>query len=239
MVGAVRGIDPETGHHYDDTRRYIDAARLGDEDRAQDLRDQRPPGVPRLDASWTGRCADRTATSWSAHRAGRRLPRSTRWPGSAPPPSTRPSAAGASPGPQLRPIQQGVRIAGSAVTVSCHPGDNLMIHAAVEVCQAGDILVVTNTAPSTHGMFGELLATSLHGPRRPRAGHRRRRARHRRAARDGLPGVVAVRVLPGHGEGVAGLGQRAGGARRADRRARRRRLRRRRRRGRRARAEAA
>jgi len=64
-------------------------------------------------------------------------------------------------GPQLRPIQQGVRLAGSAVTVSCHPGDNLMVHAAVEVCEAGDVLVVTNTAPSTHGMFGELLATSL------------------------------------------------------------------------------
>ena len=64
-------------------------------------------------------------------------------------------------GPHLRPIQQGARLAGSAVTVSCHPGDNLMIHAAVEVCRAGDVLVVTNTAPSTHGMFGELLATSL------------------------------------------------------------------------------
>jgi 4-hydroxy-4-methyl-2-oxoglutarate aldolase len=64
-------------------------------------------------------------------------------------------------GAQLRPIQQNVRVAGSAVTVSCHPGDNLMIHAAVECCAAGDILVVTNTAPSTHGMFGELLATSL------------------------------------------------------------------------------
>lgn len=64
-------------------------------------------------------------------------------------------------GVALRPIQQGVRIAGSAITVSCHPGDNLMIHAAVELCEAGDVLVVTNTAPSTHGMFGELLATSL------------------------------------------------------------------------------
>ena len=64
-------------------------------------------------------------------------------------------------GADLRPIQDGVRIAGSAVTVSCHPGDNLMIHAAVEVCEEGDVLVVTNTAPSTHGMFGELLATSL------------------------------------------------------------------------------
>jgi len=63
-------------------------------------------------------------------------------------------------GVELRPIQQGVRIAGSAITVSCHAGDNLMVHAALEVCQPGDVLVVTNTAPSTHGMFGELMATS-------------------------------------------------------------------------------
>ena len=64
-------------------------------------------------------------------------------------------------GADLRPIQQGTRIAGTAVTVSSHPGDNLMIHAAIEVCRPGDVLVVTTTAPSTHGMFGELLATSL------------------------------------------------------------------------------
>jgi 4-hydroxy-4-methyl-2-oxoglutarate aldolase len=64
-------------------------------------------------------------------------------------------------GPQLRPIQQGTRLAGTAVTVSNHPGDNLMIHAAVEVCHPGDVLVVTSTAPSTHGVFGELLASSL------------------------------------------------------------------------------
>jgi 4-hydroxy-4-methyl-2-oxoglutarate aldolase len=64
-------------------------------------------------------------------------------------------------GPHLHPIQQGVRLAGAAVTVSSHPGDNLMVHAAVEVCQEGDVLVVATTAPSTHGMFGELLATSL------------------------------------------------------------------------------
>jgi 4-hydroxy-4-methyl-2-oxoglutarate aldolase len=57
--------------------------------------------------------------------------------------------------------QDNVAIAGSAVTVSSHPGDNLMIHAAVEVCRPGDILVVTTTSPSTDGMFGELLATSL------------------------------------------------------------------------------
>ena len=64
-------------------------------------------------------------------------------------------------GPDIRPIQQGVRVAGTAVTVSSHPGDNLMIHAAVEYCTPGDVLVVTNTAPSTHGMFGDLLASSL------------------------------------------------------------------------------
>jgi 4-hydroxy-4-methyl-2-oxoglutarate aldolase len=70
-------------------------------------------------------------------------------------------------GPELRPIQQGAKVAGSAVTVLSHPGDNIMIHAAVEVCRPGDILVVAYTAPSIHGGFGDLLATSLmaHGVR--------------------------------------------------------------------------
>ncbi|MDX3224965.1 4-carboxy-4-hydroxy-2-oxoadipate aldolase/oxaloacetate decarboxylase [Streptomyces sp. ME19-01-6] len=65
-------------------------------------------------------------------------------------------------GPEVRPVQQGVRVAGTAVTVLSWPGDNLMIHAAVEQCGAGDILVVTTTSPSTDGMFGELFATALH-----------------------------------------------------------------------------
>ncbi|MET7982660.1 4-carboxy-4-hydroxy-2-oxoadipate aldolase/oxaloacetate decarboxylase [Streptomyces sp. NPDC005281] len=65
-------------------------------------------------------------------------------------------------GTGLRPIQQGVRVAGTAVTVLSWPGDNLMIHAAVEQCGEGDILVVTTTSPSTDGMFGELFATALH-----------------------------------------------------------------------------
>lgn len=63
--------------------------------------------------------------------------------------------------PDLRPIQQGLTLAGSAVTVLSWPGDNLMVHAAVELCRPGDILVVATTAPSTHGMFGELFATAL------------------------------------------------------------------------------
>ncbi|MFG3027809.1 4-carboxy-4-hydroxy-2-oxoadipate aldolase/oxaloacetate decarboxylase [Streptomyces sp. NPDC048253] len=62
---------------------------------------------------------------------------------------------------EIRPIQQGVRVAGTAVTVLSWPGDNLMIHAAVEQCGEGDILVVTTTSPSTDGMFGELFATAL------------------------------------------------------------------------------
>ncbi|MCX4831691.1 4-carboxy-4-hydroxy-2-oxoadipate aldolase/oxaloacetate decarboxylase [Streptomyces sp. NBC_01016] len=64
-------------------------------------------------------------------------------------------------GHHLRPNQQDTRIAGTAVTVLSWPGDNLMIHAAVEQCGEGDILVVTTTSPSTDGMFGELFATAL------------------------------------------------------------------------------
>lgn len=62
--------------------------------------------------------------------------------------------------PYMRPIYLTAKGAGSAITVSCQPGDNLMIHAAIELCQAGDLLVVTTTSESTDGMFGELLAVS-------------------------------------------------------------------------------
>ena len=62
--------------------------------------------------------------------------------------------------PYMRPVYSAARLAASAVTVSCQPGDNLMIHAAIEVCRPGDVLVVATTSESTDGMFGELLATS-------------------------------------------------------------------------------
>jgi 4-hydroxy-4-methyl-2-oxoglutarate aldolase len=62
--------------------------------------------------------------------------------------------------PYMRPIYPTAKVAGSAVTILSQPGDNLMIHAAVELCQEGDVLVVTTTSESTDGMFGELLAQS-------------------------------------------------------------------------------
>jgi len=62
--------------------------------------------------------------------------------------------------PYMRPIFPSARVAGSAITIASQPGDNLMIHAAMELCQAGDVLVVTTTSESTDGMFGELLAVS-------------------------------------------------------------------------------
>ncbi|WP_376795507.1 4-carboxy-4-hydroxy-2-oxoadipate aldolase/oxaloacetate decarboxylase [Thermogemmatispora sp.] len=62
--------------------------------------------------------------------------------------------------PYLRPIYPDAHVAGAAVTVLCPPGDNLMVHAAIEVCRPGDVLVIATEAPSMDGMFGELLATS-------------------------------------------------------------------------------
>jgi 4-hydroxy-4-methyl-2-oxoglutarate aldolase len=64
-------------------------------------------------------------------------------------------------GPEFRPAWPGARIGGTAVTVLCWPGDNLMIHVAIEQCRPDDVLVVATNSPSTDGLFGELFATAL------------------------------------------------------------------------------
>lgn len=64
-------------------------------------------------------------------------------------------------GPRIRPIQQGAAIAGSAVTVLTAPGDNLMVHVAIEEARAGDVIVVVPTTDSAFGFIGELMATQM------------------------------------------------------------------------------
>ena len=154
------------------------------------------------------------------HRAGgcrdhRRARRAT-----ASPPCTRRWAAPDSSGTALRPIQDGARIAGSAVTVLCWPGDNLMIHAAVEQCRRGRHPGRDHRLALARRLVRRAVRDRAAAPRRARARHDRRRPRRRRPARDGLPRLVRRRQRAGHRQGHRRLGQRADRRGRRDRPAR-------------------
>ena len=167
MVGAVRGIDPESGHYYDDTKRYVDAAsisatptgrRSSKATRARCTRAQRPHPNARLPTVAEPEVQMKPTIVRNIPRADAGVIETLGALGVA----TVHEAQGRSGllHPYMRPIYPTARAAGSAITVSCQAGDNLMIHAAIELCRPGDVLVVTTTSESTDGMFGELLAVS-------------------------------------------------------------------------------
>ena len=156
MVGAVRGIDPETGQYYDDTKRYIDAApTLTAADRHKIFEANARRVYPRINAT---EAQVKPTIVRNIQRADSGDIKMLRDLGVA----TVHEAQGRTGlmRPYMRPIYATAKAAGSAVTVSCAPGDNLMLHAAIECLRPGDLLVVTTTSESTDGMFGELLGES-------------------------------------------------------------------------------
>ena len=167
MIGAVRGIDPETGHHYDDTKRYIEASpRLTPAQKQQIYEGNARRVYPRLDAALEQTRARKGSDMYEIGVVYRNIQRAEAQVadqlgafGSA----TVHEAMGrvGLMTPAMRPIYAGAQVSGTAVTVLLQPGDNWMLHVAAEQIRPGDVVVAAVTAESTDGFFGELLATSF------------------------------------------------------------------------------
>ncbi len=168
MIGAVRGIDPETGFPYDDTKRYIEGA--SDAQRAGPSQDLRRQCAARVPAAGRGAEGERQVTmSASMNDLGivkRNIVRADKAA------VERLSRFGVATiheamgrvglmQPYMRPIYAGAQVCGTAVTVLLQPGDNWMMHVAAEQIQPGDVVVAACTVENTDGFFGDLLATSF------------------------------------------------------------------------------
>jgi hypothetical protein len=167
MIGAVRGIDPETGHPTTTRDAYIDAAPgLSDAARNLIFEGNARRVFPRLDSRAEGAGPLKRGASMHelgiVHRSVARADRAA---------TERLAPFGVATvheaigrvglmHPGMRPIYAGAQLSGTAVTVLLQPGDNWMLHVAAEQIQPGDVVVAAVTSPCSDGYFGDLLATS-------------------------------------------------------------------------------
>ena len=200
MIGAVRGVDPETGHNYDDTKRYIEASTQLTPAQKQQIYEGNARRVyPRLDAALEeGKGSDhvRDRSRLSQHPARRRGRRRQagrvrqrhrpRGDGAGRPDARR----------SMRPIYAGAQVSGTAVTVLLQPGDNWMLHVAAEQIRPGDVVVAAVTAECTRRLLRRAAGDVVQGARRARAGHRRRLPRRQGADRRWASRSGAARSAP-------------------------------------------